>query len=693
MSFCFAFDFRFCFSVLLLSFGLGVGSATAGVRLSLEDISHPAFSARKLSLEFSGDGQPARLAMERLSLLEHDFGKVSLACARVSLKGTLLACAEGSLLAQGASPLPLAFSVDFNSGAVSLDLKPAPGERWQLAANWRTSALELVLQGARVERVASWLPGVSAYHPKGAVSGSVSLGRSVAGRTVKLKLELAGVSFGDEAGNRAGDKIAGSLELEGVQGKVALRLTALPSPPGGREGRGGEGKGAGDTWSWKISADWREGEAYVAPIYLPAGGVKLAASGSLGQKQLAVDQGRLDMAGVGAISFSGVLDRESRVPQSLRLAGSKLELAKAGELLLAPLLEQAGLPKFKLGGQMDIALDWGEMGLSRLDLAFSGASLADPNQRMVLSGIEAELPWRLTEATKGQVKVAGGSVLRVPLGAFVLPLSMKGWNFSLAKVEVPVFEGALVLDGAQAVREDGHWNWHLGGSVYPISMEKLTRAAGIPVMAGSLSGVIPRVKAYKGTVSLEGQVVIQVFDGYLAAQGVSLSDAFGRVPTLRVQTMAIRNLNLGQLTQTFSFGDITGFLDGDLEGLEVANWQAQRFDARLISSPGDYSRRISQRAVQNISSLGGAGAAAAIQRSFLGFLKTFGYSRIGISCRLRNGVCTMGGVTAAPQGYVLVEGGGIPALSVIGYNPTVDWNELVSRIKDAIANNVRPVIR
>ncbi len=650
-----------------LFLGLGAGPAAAGVRLSLEDISHPAFSARNISLEFSGDGAPARLSMERLSLLAHEFGKVSLICPRVSLQGGLLACPEGSLQPQGATALPLAFTVDFNSGALTLELKPAPGERWQLAANWRTSALELVLQQARLERVASWLPGVSAYKPKGAVSGGVSLGRSGAGRTVKLKLDLAGLSFGDEAGNRAGDKIAGSLELNGV--------------------------GSGDSWNWKIAADWREGEGYVAPIYLPAGGVKLAASGTLGQKSFAVDQGHLDMAGVGAISFSGVLDRESRLPQSLRLAGNKLDLAKGGDLLLGPLLEQAGLPKFKFGGQMDLALDWGEGGLSRLDLALRGASLADPNQRLVLTGIEAELPWRLTEATKGQVKVAGGSVLRVPLGGFVLPLAMKGWRFSLPKVEVPVLDGALALEGVHAEREDGHWNWQLGGSIYPISMEKLTRAAGIPIMAGSLSGVIPRVKAHKGTVSLEGQVVIQVFDGYLAAQGVSLSDAFGRVPTLRVQTMTIRNLNLGGLTQTFSFGDITGFLDGDLENLEVANWQAQRFDARLISSPGDYSRRISQRAVQNISSLGGAGAAAAIQRSFLGFLKTFGYSRIGISCRLRNGVCTMGGVKAAPQGYVLVEGGGIPALSVIGYNPTVDWNELVSRIKDAIANNVRPVIR
>ncbi|MDD5297945.1 MAG: hypothetical protein PHU46_13635 [Rhodocyclaceae bacterium] len=669
---------------------LGTGSAAAAVSLSLDDIVHPGFSARALKLDLDGDGRPARLSVEQLSILEHKFGRVGLVCARLSLSGARLACADGSLVATGAAPIPLSFSLDFASGDMDLDLRPAAGERWHLAANWRSQALDFNLEHARLERVGAWLPPLSSYHPKGEVSGKLRLARTPAGDSVTLNLDLAEVSFGDDAGNRAGDRIGGRLELAAVHGKVAQRLTTLSSPLAG-EGRGGE------SWTWRMAADWREGEAYVAPLYLPAAGVKLSASGSYREggmaNLLAVDEGRLELAGVGTISLSGRLDTRNRRPLAWNVSGRNLELGKAGELLLAPFLEQAGLPKFKLGGRMDIGLAWGEAGLSSLDLALRGGSVSDPDQRLALSGIEADLPWRLTEATRGRISVAGGSLGRVPLGAFVLPLAMKGWDFSLGKVEVPLLDGAVVVQEGQAALVDGHWSGHLGVSVYPISMEKLSRALGIPVMVGSLSGVIPRVQAGKGGISLEGTLIVQVFDGYLAAKGVSLADPFGRAPTLRVESVDIRHLDLGQLTQTFSFGDITGYLDGDLDGLEMVGWQPQRFDARLISSPGDYSRRISQRAVQNISSLGGAGAAAAIQRSFLGFLKTFGYSRIGLSCRLRNGVCTMGGVKDAPQGYVLVEGGGIPALSVIGYNPAVDWNELVSRIKDAVANNVRPVVR
>ena len=91
--------------------------------------------------------------------------------------------------------------------------------------------------------------------------------------------------------------------------------------------------------------------------------------------------------------------------------------------------------------------------------------------------------------------------------------------------------------------------------------------------------------------------------------------------------------------------------------------------------------------------LGGAGAAAAIQRSFLRFFEQFGYEKLGLSCALRNGVCEMGGVESAPYGFVIVKGGGIPAISVIGYNRRVDWNELNARLRRITQENVRAVVQ
>jgi hypothetical protein len=53
----------------------------------------------------------------------------------------------------------------------------------------------------------------------------------------------------------------------------------------------------------------------------------------------------------------------------------------------------------------------------------------------------------------------------------------------------------------------------------------------------------------------------------------------------------------------------------------------------------------------------------------------------------------MDGIERAPQGYVIVKGGGIPAISVIGYNRAVNWRELVDRLKRITQDNVKPIVR
>jgi hypothetical protein len=72
--------------------------------------------------------------------------------------------------------------------------------------------------------------------------------------------------------------------------------------------------------------------------------------------------------------------------------------------------------------------------------------------------------------------------------------------------------------------------------------------------------------------------------------------------------------------------------------------------------------------------------------------KEFGYSRLGISCRLQQGVCAMGGIDPAERGYYLVRGGGIPRIDIIGFNQNIDWEILVSKLKD-ISRGPEPVIK
>ena len=139
------------------------------------------------------------------------------------------------------------------------------------------------------------------------------------------------------------------------------------------------------------------------------------------------------------------------------------------------------------------------------------------------------------------------------------------------------------------------------------------------------------VRHVKSTLRVDGALFLKVFDGSIEAKNLVLLDIFGKAPRVQAD-VAMRNLNLEMVTRTYSFGNITGRIDANVNGLELVNWQPVKFDARVASSAGEYPRKISQAAVQNISALGGAGAAAAIQRSFLRFFEQFVYDKLGWGC-------------------------------------------------------------
>ncbi|MEO8316509.1 MAG: hypothetical protein ABI645_17150, partial [Pseudomonadota bacterium] len=104
---------------------------------------------------------------------------------------------------------------------------------------------------------------------------------------------------------------------------------------------------------------------------------------------------------------------------------------------------------------------------------------------------------------------------------------------------------------------------------------------------------------------------------------------------------------------------------------------------------GDKSKhRISQRAVQNLSDIGGGGGgvAAALQSGALKFFDDFGYDRIGLTCRLRNDICQMSGAGPVGSGFYIVKGQGLPRIDIIGNNHLVDWPVFASRVGDAIRN-------
>jgi len=641
--------------------------------LTLDAIQHPALSASGVRLMLAAPtGGHAQIEIDRLTIAGRDYAKLKLECAALRWTAASIDCPSGTLRLPGEKQSwPLRFTYLTQSQTLDLTLEPSLGERWQLrTAGQGGAAAEATLTQARLERLAAFLPAMAEYHAAGKVTGKLRW-QGGASKSIAVDLQAADLAFSDASGVHAGDKISAHLLLNGEAGGAKSR----------------------DVWRWRGDVQLASGELLWQPFYFAKGGHRLQASGTASATEIGIEKGELALAGIGALRFSGSWDRAAKAMKQAHFETDNIDLALASAPLIAPVLEQAALPKFAFGGKLRAAGVFDAKGPSRFDLALTDISAEEATGRYALRGVSGAIPWRRDEAATANILVAGANFGRLPLGAFKLPLAMHGFSFTLPRVDIPVLDGKLVLEDLRAVKaNNGEWQWQVAGALQPVSMERLTETLALPRMAGALSASIPKIHQSHATVEMDGALVIQVFDGYIAATNLKVLEPSGRVPRLYAD-LEMRHVDLGQLTDTFSFGSITGFIDGDVKGLELAAWRPQRFDAKIASSPGDYKKRISQRAVQNISSLGGAGAGAAIQRSFLGFFNDFGYDRLGWSCLLVAGVCEMGGVETTANGYVIVKGGGIPAINVMGYNRRVNWEELVTRLKRVTEGNSKPVIQ
>jgi hypothetical protein len=183
-------------------------------------------------------------------------------------------------------------------------------------------------------------------------------------------------------------------------------------------------------------------------------------------------------------------------------------------------------------------------------------------------------------------------------------------------------------------------------------------------------------------LEIGGDLRVAAFGGELRVQGLRVDRPLGPLPVLQAD-ISLRDLDLEQVTRTFTIGRIEGRLAGRIDDLELQDWRPVRFDAVLATPPGDRSRkRISQRAINSLSSLGGL--SGVLSRSAVRFFDEFGYARLGLRCRLRGAICELGGVEKAPGGYYLVKGGGLPRIDVIGHVTRVDWAELLARLQRAM---------
>lgn len=435
--------------------------------------------------------------------------------------------------------------------------------------------------------------------------------------------------------------------------------------------------------------------AYVALPSTPVG-LRVSAIGDAGGWRLPTlrwdDGTSLRIDGHAGVAPDGAL-------RTLDLALDSADLSPVAERYLSAWLGSFGLGKLRLAGglQARVRLDAGV--LRGVDAHFDEVAVVEPDGRFGFEGIEGDLRFSADAPVDGLVGWRGGRLYGLEFGAAALPLRSADGAVALREpASVPFAGGALRFERFRLQPPLGERPTQAGFAldVQDLDLGTLAKSLGLPAFRGTLAGRIPDARYADDRLVFEGGLETDVFDGRVRVSSLAMERPFGVAPTLSAD-LTLDDLDLLAVTEVFDFGSISGRLDGRIDALRLVDWTATAFDAELHTQPRrGVKQRISQRAVQNISSVGDASFVTSLQGKLIGLFDDFGYRRIGIACRLRNQVCDMsgleGGSGSGAGGFTIVEGSGVPRLNVVGFNRRVDWPTLVERLQAVGSGDLKPVV-
>ncbi len=623
--------------------------------------------ALMLSLDWSDAGAlRGRLSADKLSVAPWgDLGASALSCEHLRWEGLRLQCMEGraELGLPGLTAVIVPVSWTYDAAQESLELRmDATGvsqgrlhARAQLGQAQWTVKLDSEALGLRP---AAFL--AAPFLPQAA--GITGLA------TVHARLD------GDLQGLRSLDATAAVTNL-GLGQQEAIGAHAAFGLRRSRDG-------------WDLSVQGRLDAGYfdLGPTVLafPAEGLDVTLKGrwSPARRRLVLSELTLHHPGVAEVHGSLRLDLARTSPLgTLQIETTGAALGGLWSAYLQPWLGPRLPADSQASGTVDLRLAL-SAGQPRGRVVLHGVSLDAGSERYGLAMVDGTLRWEgEASPTSVDLRWQGGHLYGLELGPGALRATRQGEALRLAgPATLRVLDGELRIDEL-ALRGLGtpRLAWDLNGTLTPISMEKLSKALGWPVMSGKLSGIIPALHYSQGLAVVDGALLARAFDGNIVVRNLRLDDAFGPLPRLQAD-VDVDKVDLDLLTRTFSFGSIQGRISGYVHGLEMVAWRPSAFDARLATPGDDESKhRISQKAVDSLTSLGG-GIPGALSQGLLRAFDRFGYDRLGLSCRLERGVCHMDGVGPADHGYYIVTGGGLPRISVVGHAHRVDWEDLVARL-------------
>ena len=501
--------------------------------------------------------------------------------------------------------------------------------------------------------------------------------------SLQAEIIFTDANFSDESGLHAGEKLTGkvtlSAQLENSKTKVAKNVDDKI-------------ESKNDIWHWQGHFNWTSGELFWQPFYFGKAGNEFKIAGTYNAPQLNIEHADLKINEIGNMSATAELNTKTLQAKNIVVTAKDVDFAGLYNVVLKPMAEKSAFGNLKVSGRADWKFNVKDLQPMSFELNLRDANIEDLNGKFDLQNINAHIPWDYEQAKNISIRYSKGHLLKIPLGETHLNAEINRYALTSPNLTLPILDGALEFQDVSAAYLGQNWVWHLKMNLQPITMNEFSKALGWPEMKGKINGQIPLITYANKQLNMDGQMQFNMFKGMIAMRDLKIDDPLGVVPRLNA-SFSMRDIDLGDLTRTFNFGAIEGKLEGDIIDLRLDNWKPVRMDAIIQTMDGKHVKKISQRAVENITAFGGEGTAKALQRTFLRFFKEFNYEKIGLSCQLRLDICKMGGVESTSTGYVIVKGKGAPTVDVNGFTKYVSLSDLIARVKRITDGNTKMIVQ
>ena len=503
---------------------------------------------------------------------------------------------------------------------------------------------------------------------------------------VDTEINFTDANFSDAAGLHAGEKLTGKIKVSAVLEKNTSQKNSAQKNTLKKH------TAQKDIWLWQGQFSWTEGELFWQPFYFGKAGNEFNISGTYSEPMLDIKQANLKINEIGNMSATAELNTKTLEANDVKVVAKDVDFAGLYALVLKPLVEKSAFGNLKVSGKADWQFEVKKLQPVNFELNLKDANIEDLNGKFGFTDINAHIPWDYELPKTITLAYSSGHILKIPLGKTNLQAVLNRYSLTTPSLVLPVLDGALKFEDVSAAYLAQQWYWHVKMQLDPISMNTFSKTLGWPEMQGKIDGQVPLITYAAKQLNMDGKMQFNMFNGNVTMDGLRIDDPLGTTPKLYAN-LQMRDIDLGDLTRTFNFGAIEGKLEGDVKDLRLENWKPVRMDAIIQTADGKHLKKVSQRAVENITALGGEGTAAALQRTFLRFFKEFNYEKIGLSCQLRQDVCKMGGVESTATGYIIVKGKGAPTVNVNGFTEYVSLSDLIARMKRITDGNSKMIVQ